>query len=348
MNPSDQNTKATSFLPDFCALRMVFGVVVLSELFAFILVLAGSPPGNRWNDLALTSLFVQWAGLLGAGLLCLGRRLLIRLGDIAAGAIGYLLLLAVVGALSELAYRLLSGALPGEAPAHLDFLVRNLAIGAIVIGIMLRYFYVTQQWKQQLEAESSARFNALQARIRPHFLFNTLNTAAALVHDRPDTAEAALEDLADLFRATLKDSRELVPLAEEIELAERYTAIEQLRLGSRLTIQWRVDPAAEAVRLPPLTLQPLVENAIYHGVEPLADGGTVAVSAERRDGRLWLAVENPLPDKGHGGAGGNRMALANIRQRLAARFGERAELRIDGEGAVHRVTLVIPEMEVTS
>lgn len=347
MNPSDRSVNTTSFLPDFCALRMVFGVVVLSELFAFILVLAGSTPGNRWNDLALTSLFVQWAGLLGAALLCLGRRVLRRLGDIAAGVVGYLLLLVVIAGLSEVAFGLLAVMLPGPAPDRWDFIGRNLAIGAIVTGIMLRYFYVAQQWKQQVEAESSARFNALQARIRPHFLFNTLNTAAALVHDRPDTAESALEDLADLFRATLKESRALVSLADEVELVRRYVAIEQLRIGERLTVQWHIDPAAEALGLPPLSLQPLVENAVYHGIEPLAGGGTVVVSAECRAGCLWLAVENPRPSgRAHPSGDGNRMALANIRQRLAARFGDRADVRIDEGETVHRVTLVIPETEV--
>ncbi len=342
MAKTANQTETQSFLPDFCGLRMVFAVVVLSELFALILALSGSERAGLWDRLALISLFVQWTGLLGAGLLCLLRRLLERLPEAGAAAAGYLLLLAIVALLSEASYRVLNTTLPQETPDHLEFLCRNVAIGAIVIGIILRYFYVRFQWQRQVRAESEARFQALQARIRPHFLFNTLNTAAALVHDRPDTAEAALEDLADLFRASLGDERQIVPLEQELELARHYLQIEQLRLGERLRVEWSIEAGCERVPLPLLTLQPLVENAVYHGIEPLPGGGTVTITAGRVAGGICVEVTNPLPAGPASRSGGQQMALENIRQRLHARFGEAGKLVTQRSGDQHRISVVLP------
>ena len=173
-------------------------------------------------------------------------------------------------------------------------------------------------------AQAAARLAELQSRIRPHFLFNTLNTALSLVRADPPRAERVLEDLAELFRHALDDARDSVTLAEEVALAERYLAIEQIRFGARLRLSWRLDPAADAARLPPLLLQPLVENAVRHGVEPSVEGGTVHIQTAVRMGLAWVTVTNSVgampSTPGHG------MALDNVRERLhlmhdvAARF----------------------------
>src|SRR5690606_1609949 len=170
---------------------------------------------------------------------------------------------------------------------------RNLCISAIVSAVVLRYFHVQYQWRHQVQRETNLRIEALQARIRPHFLFNSLNTIAALIEAAPESAEQAVEDLADLFRASLGDANTLVSLEEEIALAQLYQRLEEKRLGERLRVDWKITDAANQ-QLPRLTLQPLLENAIHHGIEKLPDGGTVTVTGERTDKGYRLMVRNPL------------------------------------------------------
>ncbi len=165
-----------------------------------------------------------------------------------------------------------------------------------------------------LPAETTARLAELQSRIRPHFLFNTLNTALALVRLDPARAEGVLEDLAELFRVALSESGESVSLAEEVALAQRYLAIEQIRFGDRLRVRWELDPAAAPARMPPLLLQPLVENAVRHGVEPAAAGGTIRIRTRVKAGRAVIVIENTVPTEPS--RPGNGMALTNVRERL--------------------------------
>lgn len=331
----------TFFLPDFCSLPAVFGVVVLSELFAFILTLAQLGQGSGWWDtLALTSLFMQWAGLTGAAVLCVSRRALARLSDRAAALVSYGLLLLVILLLSELAWRFILE--PGlHGGSHAGFVMRNFAIGAIVSALALRYFYVSHQSRCRLVAESEARVQALQARIRPHFLFNSMNTIASLTRSDPERAEAAIEDLSDLFRASLGDGRRLIPLHEELALTRRYLHMEELRLGTRLRLDWQMDGVPPDAAIPPLTLQPLVENAIYHGVEQLPDGGTVTLGGVLAQAALTLTVSNPCPAQGRERSG-NRIAVENIRQRLSFHFGPDAALEASEEAGIYRVQLRLP------
>jgi two-component system sensor histidine kinase AlgZ len=197
--------------------------------------------------------------------------------------------------------------LPGPMPWLLAALT-----GAALAAAMLHWLEQRQQLRQPVAA--AARLAELQARIRPHFLFNALNSAVALVRVDPARAEAVLEDLADLFRAALADAGEQTTLGEEIELARRYLAIEQVRFGNRLVVHWHLDPAADAARLPPLVLQPLVENAVKHGIEPLAAGGELQIRTQVRRGQAAISITNRV------GAGtarkGQGMALRNVRERL--------------------------------
>jgi two-component system sensor histidine kinase AlgZ len=196
--------------------------------------------------------------------------------------------------------------------------------------------------KAHSPALAEARLQALQARIRPHFLFNSLNAVLGLIRRDPKRAEQTLEDLSDLFRALMSDGRSLVRLADEISLIERYAAIEQLRLGERLRMSWDMDNAPVDAMLPPLVLQPLVENAIYHGVEPGTGIGDVLVRIERRGDRVLVAIENPWHASGAGGRPGNHMALDNIRERLMLFFDDEARLESRVEGARYRVEIEIP------
>jgi two-component system sensor histidine kinase AlgZ len=205
------------------------------------------------------------------------------------------------------------------------------------------------QWRERARtpADARARLVELQARIRPHFLFNTLNTAIALVRSDPVRAEGVLEDLSELFRVALvehTDAGATVTLGAEIELARRYLAIETLRFGERLHVSWQLDPRADAARLPPLALQPLLENAVRHGIEPSESGGSVRVRTRVQLGRVEIAVDNTLPPAGESAAPnpGHGVALPNVRERLRLLYDIDAQFEAGAHDGRWRVRIVIP------
>jgi len=214
-----------------------------------------------------------------------------------------------------------------------------LGLCVLLTTALLIYFRLLT--KAHSPALAEARLQALQARIRPHFLFNSLNAVLALIRRDPQRAERALEDLADLFRTLMSDPRTFVRLADEISLLERYAALEQLRLGERLRITWELDGAPPDALLPPLVLQPLLENAVYHGVEPGTEAGEVLVRIERRGNRVLALIENPFLEA-EAGRAGNRMALENIRERLQLFFDAEARIATQAVGGRYRVEIEIP------
>jgi two-component system, LytTR family, sensor histidine kinase AlgZ len=338
------------YIPDFCATRMVFAVVLIAELVAVTLALARSD-APFLTELARISMFLQWLGLTNAALLCYSRRWLARLTVPQSSAAAFVLILVNTVVISELA--LMLGTAFGavgitERPTeHWPFLLRNGGIALIVTALLLRYFFVTHQWQKHVRAEALSRIQALQARIRPHFLFNSMNTIAALTRSDPKRAEEAVEDLADLFRATLRDSHTPLRLKEELELTRIYQRIEALRLGARLDVRWDVGALPMRAFVPGLTVQPLLENAIYHGIEPLERGGTVTVSGRVVDGEVEIVVSNPVAEAGASGEprAGNRLALDNIRQRLDLAYGGRGSLVVEQEPGLYRVTARFPYTE---
>jgi two-component system sensor histidine kinase AlgZ len=216
-------------------------------------------------------------------------------------------------------------------------------IGCASAGTLLSAVLVAalvMRAKGRTPANTAARLEELQARIRPHFLFNTLNSAIALVRAEPAKAETLLEDLSDLFRHALIDQGESVSLAEEIALARRYLDIEQVRFGDRLRVQWALDPRADGALLPPLLLQPLVENAVRHGVEPSASGAEVKISTERRGSVVVVKVTNTVPagqgEQGHG------VALRNVRERLALLHDVQGQFRSGLRDGVYQVRMEVP------
>jgi len=202
-------------------------------------------------------------------------------------------------------------------------LARTLALAAVAALLLLAYLRLLTRAYSPALAE--ARLQALQSRIRPHFLFNSLNAVLSLIRRDPKRAERALEDLADLFRVLMQDNRSFVPLADELALLERYAALEALRLGERLSVTWELEAAPMDALMPPMVLQPLLENAVYHGVEPGAGQGRVLVRIERRGGRVHVLVDNPYIEE-HAHRQGNRMALENIRERLQLFFDAEASI----------------------
>ncbi|HYN77007.1 MAG TPA: histidine kinase, partial [Lamprocystis sp. (in: g-proteobacteria)] len=263
--PDDQDkpAKPPGFLPDFCRLPMVMGVLITAQLLGISLTLASQRPlTGFWEHLGPLSFFVLTISLLASGVLCVLRPALLRVGDRTAALLAWLLLVMIAGLVTWGAYALTP--LPLHAEVFPDeglfgALVRSIGISAILGAMLLRYLYLHHLWRLQVEAEAETRFQKLQARIRPHFLFNSMNTIANLTQTNPRVAEEVVQDLADLFRATLSNTNDASTLAKELELAYRYLNIEKQRLGDRLQVQWDVEDLPGDAMLPPLILQPLVE-----------------------------------------------------------------------------------------
>lgn len=344
-------------IPELCSVNSLAAVVISAQLLAVVIVLLSG--ALSWINFAVTSLFVQWVALVGAGTLCYTRPWLMRLPAALGGVLAWLLVVAVVGLFSVLAELVLAGrfaswiagiggaAVPSTALPDWSLVLRTTLVGAILAGMLLRYLVVQQQLRDREQSELRLRLQALQSRIRPHFLFNSMNIIASLIETDPRTAERVVEDLAELFRASLNEAGNQVSLQQELDLCERYVRIEQLRLGKRLTVEWKVDAIPHAVRIPLLTLQPLLENAIYHGIQPLPEGGVVSVQVRMEPKRVAMEIDNPLPPAGMGQrhVHGNRMALANIRSRLAVLYGDQAVFEAVEDGERFRIRLSYPVEE---
>jgi two-component system sensor histidine kinase AlgZ len=338
------------YLPDFCNSAAVLGIVLISELVAIAVTLSRqSSWDNFFGDLGRTSLLLVWMGLFIAAALCILRRRINRLSIFDGNAITLGVILAIIIAASESVYWLgyfynpkVSGWFPKN---HWYFLSSNVVIGTILAGLALRYFYVFHQWHRNVENEARTRIHALQARIRPHFLFNSMNTIAALTRSNPIAAERAVEDLADLFRASLADSKKMIRLEQELEITRVYQRMEQQRLGDRLVVEWRLDGLPMRAKIPSLTLQPLLENAIYHGIEPLPEPGTVEIDGYRKGDMVYISIRNLLPISKFQSGPGNQIALKNIGERLRLALGNRARLSRAIDQTHYQVSVAFPFTE---
>ena len=345
--PNLNEQDKTSFLPNFCSADVLFIVVLSSELLAIILTLAlPLYTDDLMFNLAMNSLFIQWIALSCVGILCVSRRFIATLSEKQAAVVSYLLILLVSFIIAELAWWSLYIYPDRGSPdqkLHGLFLVRSLGISAIVGFIVLRYLYVQHQWRKNIETAAMSRFQALQSRIRPHFLFNCMNTIASLTRKAPDLAEQSVEDLADLFRASLLEPTELYKIADEWKLCRHYLRIESHRLGDRLHVEWDIDSLPDNALVPPLSLQPLLENSIYHGIERLSEGGTINIRGKFEDEKLIIIFSNPTPDKDvEDTHKGNKHAQDNIRQRLDAIFGAESDLIIESKQQQYTVKLTLP------
>jgi len=344
--------QAQSLLPYLCSASAVFGLVLIGELIALALVLMDSSLSNfSWAQLGYVSMVVQWIVLLSALLLCNLSLSLSRLSALLGGIIAYASVLLIALFVICAALWLMEGYISWLV------LVKNMIISAIFSGILLRYLYVQQQLRLQQQAELQSRIQALHARIRPHFLFNSMNAVASLIPVDPVLAEKVVEDLSEVFRMSLQQAS-LIPLEKELELCRRYVDIEQVRLGERLIVEWQLPENIDGIQVPSFILQPLIENAIYHGIQRLPDGGVVDVVVALSDNVLQIAVRNPIPflqvsdtDKlaqNTDNKKSNQMALNNIKHRLQAHYGNEAAIEIetvngDKQGReAYQVTLFCP------
>ena len=331
------------FLPELCESEALLSMILLAELLVLVLVLAEPIlNGFDWVRLALTSLFVQWIVLLSAALLCRLRPFLANLSVPMASSLCAAIVVGLTLGCSAIAdYLNLGGVLQRDGEAR--FYLRHGLIALIITALVLRYFYLQSQWRRQQQAELTARIEALQGRVRPHFLFNSLNSIASLVAVDQDKAEQAVLDLSDLFRASLAKPGVLVPWCEELELAQSYLSIEKYRLGERLQLEWDIEELPARLPIPQLTLQPLLENALIHGIQPRIEGGLVRVEGRYRDGIFELCVSNPYdPEAQTKPSRGTRQALHNIEARLTAIFGVQARLIVECRDGRHFTCLRYP------
>ena len=334
------------FLPDICQAQSILILVLIAELLVSVVVLANSRLiAFNWVQFGLASLFVQWIVLLSAAVLCNFRPLLMKMSVPLATVTGYGMILSVTLIFSlgaewstqteEMAWSESSGNV-----------VRNLIVAAVMAGMAFRYFFLQHQLRRQEQVELNSRIQALQSRIRPHFLFNSMNIIASLISIDPDTAEEVVEDLSVLFRASLNDSSDKpVLLEEELALCEKYAHIESLRLDDRLRVEWEIEVDETQVRIPLLTLQPLLENAIYHGIQPLPEGVVVSVHIGQKLDQLVVTITNPFPSSEFSHEKGNRMALDNISRRLNAIYGERTSLVAGARETTFQTIISYPLIE---
>ncbi len=317
-------------LPDFRNLGVIARILVIVNL-----VIVGAA-AIRGHDLASFSTAVADAALVAAPVL-LGMLVLLYLGAPTLLRLPYAVALGAICAGVVVLAALAWAGTREERP--LEELLRVGGFALLLAAFIAGYFHLRNRAFSPALAE--ARLQALQARIRPHFLFNSLNAVLSLIRTDAKRAEVAIEDLAELYRMLMTDTRTLTTLAREIEVTRQYLNLEHLRLGERLEVEWAVDAAPADALVPPLLLQPLVENAVYHGIEPGAGPGTIRIAIAREGDRVRVALTNPYhPEHQH--RQGNRMAVANIRERLALHFDAEAKLESGAEGATYVIRMSMP------
>ncbi len=341
MTQSINQNRGLHALPNFRSLGVVLRIVLAVNGMAFMVALAEA---SSWREILQRildiSTLLQPALLVSLLLLITFGTLLSRLpywyGNAAVTLLVILATLIIYG---------LEGPLDKSLEESAAFnLSRHILFAVTAAGLLLAYFRI--RTTALSPALHEARLQALQARIRPHFLFNTINAVLGIIRSDPKRAESALEDMSDLFRMAMSQNTDLVPLQHEISLAHQYLALEQLRLGHRLQIDWQIEQACSDALIPPLIVQPLLENAVYHGIEPSLRGGNIEIKLYRSKHELHLEMRNPRHEHGRSKSG-NKMALANIRERLALQFDIEAQYNVSDGPNTYEVHIVLPYIKAT-
>ena len=320
-----------------------------AQVIATVLAVArnGELGAEAWDDFLVLTAFVQTVSLLGIVALKIIAAIPGKPGVITRTTIAFFsLLIVTVGVYEGLLLILYALDITAQRwpPDHMTTLIRVVIIAALIIAMVLRYMFVYQRAQSRSESQQQDRLQALQSRIRPHFLFNSMNSVASLIRSDPDLAEKALQDLADVFRVLLADARKMVPITAEGELARQYLDIEKLRLGERLQVKWTASNVPRSALIPSLTLQPLLENAVYHGIEPRFAGGTVDIQLWSDGDELKIMISNPVPEvvDANKARRGNRIAMENVRERLSRHFGGRATLQTIEQQGNYYVKISMP------
>lgn len=336
------------WLPDFCRRARIMAMLGMAEMVVIVVALwPGETRGLTLSEFLSASAFALWLAMAVSVTLCISRQALSRLSPV----LGVICSLGLSATISVAAAGIVYALFTALGSALLDvslarFVSASAAIAVLITASALRYFYVSDRWASQLNANARAEADALQARIRPHFLFNSMNLIASLVRTDPVVAERAVLDLSDLFRAALGVGEGESTLAQEVELARRYLSIESLRLGKRLQVEWQAqEPLPWEQRMPHLVLQPLVENAVLHGISRLPEGGLLKIELAVAGSKLSITITNPAlsPDSPvlqlQQGAG---HAQRNIAYRLQYAFSSRAMLTSGWKEGVYTCVITIP------
>jgi two-component system, LytTR family, sensor histidine kinase AlgZ len=307
-------------------------LVIVNLLVAIVAILFSADVASFWQLLAELSAVVQPILLMSLLVLYWAYHVLDKLEYWQ----GILAIILLVTALTSMVFIFLNRFFAFD---NIPSVYRGCLLASIVTGIVIYYFYLQQRAYSPAIAE--ARLQALQARIRPHFLFNSINAVLSVIRSQPKLAETALEDMADLFRVLMQENRDLVPLDQEIALCHQYLDLEKLRLEDRLKITWKIDDMPSAVQIPPLVLQPLLENAVYHGIEPMPKGGEILVHIYAKLKELHIIISNPISTQNSHHTG-NKMALKNIKERLKLHFDLEANMTSSTKNGRYQVHIRIP------
>jgi len=334
-----QNTSYPVSLPDFCNLGVMLRILILANVMGLSAALVRSARlSDMLGEVQQVSLIMQPALLISLIALCLLKKPLQRLSyPWGIGVVLGVALCSVTAVHQLIASRIF-------LVEGLGQLNRYWLLTLLMSGALLTYFNMRSRILSPAIGE--ARLQALQARIRPHFLFNSINAVMSLVRSEPQRAERALQDMADLFRVLMRENRELVRLEDEVNLCWQYLELESLRLGDRLKIAWHIDKMPKDAMVPPLILQPILENAVYHGIEPGSGTGEISVNIFHSRDQVQLAIKNPYLQEGSHHAG-NKMAMQNIRERLSLHFDAEARLKCEVQGDFYLVQISMPYVKAS-
>ncbi len=342
------STKDSHFPPDLGSIGMAIRFLFLALAIALIITIGRNErfDEHAWQDLNLLMAFAVALSLVSVVVLKLASPWLKRMPVVTGSVLAVLILLTVAAIGTDgLIFALHDLGFIGERwpPWRESLILRTLLVAGVISVLGLRYLIVQHRADIEAKHQQDARMQALQSRIRPHFLFNSLNSVASLTRSDPARAEAVLHDLADLFRVLLADARKLVPISAEREISRQYLEIEKLRLGERLQVKWNVGNIPRSAQIPALTLQPLLENAIYHGIEPRFAGGAIRIEMWAEAEILNIMISNPMPDlRKTSHSKGNKIAQDNTRQRLTTQFGDKASMQAFEEGGQYHVKIRMP------
>ncbi|RLA47823.1 MAG: hypothetical protein DRR06_01520 [Gammaproteobacteria bacterium] len=330
------------FFPDLSQGEGLIDTIIITQLLSVLIVIAESGLfGFNWVLWGGVSLLTMGMTLLSAVALTLCGRLLISSRPLRSAVLGCAMVMAVVALCAMLGEQAMIFVMPVRDFSWLK-VFETVAIAAIPVAILLRYLFVQQKTHVQQHAAQESDVRAYQAWIRSHFLFNCMNMIASLIGSDPVKAERVVEDLSELFRHVLTGSKTLIPLREELSLCRRYLALEKMRLGDRLDIEWQIGDYGEGVQIPCLTLQPVLENAVYHGIQLIQQGGQIEIKVKREKNKIRIEVRNPRnPRLQHNK--GRKTAMKNVQYRLKAHFGSAAEVlsEIMEDGYITRISYPI-------
>ncbi len=347
----NSSARSASLVPNFGGAKIALSLIVFAQIIAIILTASRNGSINQvmWGDLLHMTILSQSIAFASIAALRVVANPVRKLSPKVAGTIVFFTLVLVsIGVAETLVYTLfITDRIPTRWPDwHWSLLARTGIIATLVFALVVRYIMVNHRARIEAQQQQQDRLQALQSRIRPHFLFNSMNSIATLIRSDPELAERALQDLADVFRVLLADARKMVPIAMESELARQYLNIEKMRLGDRLQVKWTASNVPRSALIPSLTLQPLIENAVYHGIEPSFAGGTVDIQLWSEQDVLNVMITNPLPEITNQAQHrrGNQIAMNNVRERLESHFGGQAQLENIEQLGMYRVKLRMPIM----